>query len=476
MSNLYWMSKRLRSQIFARYPNLEKDPLYARFLFLLLYGSFFDNETGGLVVSTNIMGNALGVEHKTRYRNFRVGDFLARFKRDVLPKFEVSHWEYIEGRARAVIHDGLDPEVHEWVSNDARHPVVESELVDFVSGRRRTGALRKQLEDEFRQEVERDGRCEEPTLRIIRYHNALPRRGFSSVVSKHRPAAWSYVNGMRAGRSKVMTEKALHRIMIDPKPLLRPVENSVRAFSHQASLTTVKREVRKILTRDWVEYDLRYAQLAIVARLWRIPELLEFLEGNTSPWTHLTRTLAPSASDKEQAKDIIKNALYALIFGSSEKRAMEIIGKLDNPPSKQEFFSIDLIDWLFQARERQLQKITDEGFAVTFYGKEILAPKNEGGRRWWTDQPENARSILAQQAHAIEMELITQIYDVLEDRPDDATIMLNQFDGVSVRYDKRLKGSWRNLHDQVIDAVNVRGEELQIPTSLEAAVPSSYPQ
>jgi len=146
---------------------------------------------------------------------------------------------------------------------------------------------------------------------------------------------------MKPGRSKVMTEKALHRIMIDPKPLLRPVDNSVRAFSHQASLTTVKREVRKILTRDWVEYDLRYAQLAIVARLWRIPELLEFLEGNTSPWTYLTRTLAPSASDKEQAKDIIKNAVYALIFGSSEKRAMEIIGKLDNPPSKQEFFSID---------------------------------------------------------------------------------------------------------------------------------------
>jgi len=113
---------------------------------------------------------------------------------------------------------------------------------------------------------------------------------------------------------------------------------------------------------------------------------------------------------------------------------------------------------------------------VTFYGKEILAPRNKGGKRWWTDQPENARSILAQQAHAIEMELISQIYDVLEGRPEDATIMLNQFDGVSVRYDKQLKGSWRNLHDQVIDAVNVRAEELQIPTSLEAAVPSSYPQ
>ena len=41
------------------------------------------------------------------------------------------------------------------------------------------------------------------------------------------------------------------------------------------------------MTQDWITADLRSAQLAIVAAIWRIPSITEYLRSGKSVWPDL---------------------------------------------------------------------------------------------------------------------------------------------------------------------------------------------
>ena len=49
----------------------------------------------------------------------------------------------------------------------------------------------------------------------------------------------------------------------------------------------LKRELRKVLTRGWYEFDLASSQLAIIGKTWEIKEVQEFLTSGGKIWAEL---------------------------------------------------------------------------------------------------------------------------------------------------------------------------------------------
>ena len=473
----------LRRELLARFPGLAGNPGYRRLLAYLVSGGQRDDETGEPVIPAALLAEFEGRVAQHAARNHVAKDFLEGFRRDVLPEFEFSEgWSYAEEKARVVTRLGVPEDVLAlWhaAASDVLGGGVE--VVELVSGRRRT--RRVEAEDD-RVELARAwaalasvSHVADETRAVIGYHNGLSRNSFSRVVRRHWDEAVGVARGL-AEESRAVTELALADIGWFPKPLLRPVENSARAYSLRPSLLTVKSSVRRVLTQDWVEYDLKGAQFAIVARLWRIPELQAFLASGASVWATLLGELGLPVSVKRKVKD----AVYSLVFGgglrtervaesSGGKLRKGIAERLDEetgvPGVGERFLALPLIRAVYEAREREIDHLVFEAFeAWTVFGKRLPIPVGSYERR-----REAARKALAQQAQAVELLLLMPVYE-LASETDQFTVMLYQFDGVTVKYrDRRTCAYW---HERITSAVADAAERVRVQTRLEWEVGAAF--
>jgi len=259
------------------------------------------------------------------------------------------------------------------------------------------------------------------------------------------------------GKQRERELRILRYIECQPQPFYgaSSKENTVRLFSY-AHIPQLRREVRKVFTRGWIDADLRCAQLAICARFWNVPSVLQFLYDGRDIWEFLYDELNIPQELRRAAKPALKEALYSLCFGMEEVRIRSLLARnlFKNGVNREyarRFLPIPLIRDVLVAREEALQQVMEDGGAQTCYGKVLQI----GGEL----QP---RDILAQVAQSWEMKLIYPAFLLTADNPY-CKIMLYQFDGFSTQFTRR-PACWSG---KIKDAVDARANEFGIPTWLE---------
>lgn len=378
------------------------------------------------------------------------------FKADAMPSFEHSGWDPKRKLARTTPKLFDNPRFSTLLFELEDDLLKEhTNMVYLDTGKPCRNKKISRYEEELKTSALKNSKLFNRT--IIKYHNDLHSHRFTSNIKAYKNDAAGYLRRYESRypdqhESTWSTRMQLLSVLANPKPLLGPVENSERAFSLRPSLTTIRSDVRRIFTQDWYEYDLRSAQLAIIAKDWRIKELQDLLIklGDASIWTYLASELGVNADTSKKA---IKTGMYALAFGAQEgtiKRSMLEEG--GDQSLVASFLKHDLIQVILEHRRKQFAAWTEDDETFGFQSA-------------FTDK--RTRSLLAGEAQLKEVQLLLPIYKLLEEfdeNNEDVTIMLYQFDGVTVRYkNEKIAKRWEA---RIKEAVKKNAEDLGVVTAL----------
>jgi len=324
---------------------------------------------------------------------------------------------------------------------------------------------RKEQEEQSRQLAE--SVSWEKARTILNYLNSLPARRFAPI--RHNMDAASgvldqlYEGGEISKAARDSQRLLLNQLRFQPKPFYQPspVGKTDRVFTIGPSMCGLKREVRKLFCAGWWEADLKNAQLAVVAQEWKLPQTERFLRQGRSVWVDLMDFLFVPQEKRSAAKPILKEFLYSIIFGMSKHSAVKkhlsrlLALGLNWAPT---IWDHRLIRELWKARGRQLKLVVHAGGLHLCHG-EWVPVKGKAFR----ERLAAARSALARQAQAVELDLIYPIYELALRHQREFRVVLHQHDGVSVSF-SRYPVLWK---ERISAAVRQRAIELGIHTELE---------
>ncbi len=237
------------------------------------------------------------------------------------------------------------------------------------------------------------------------------------------------------------------------------------------------KDLRKTLTRGWVEFDLTSCQLAIAAKMWEIEEIQEFLKSGESIWISLINYYGFDALDMKHnetarydlIKEDLKDALYSLMYGMTRKNLIadltEDLERFGIEDGGKTYMTHPLIKILYEARELRMKELNDCDTAETIFGKII----HIRGSKFSSGAPDDLRkeyirSVIAQQAQAIELYLMLPVLDLAK-TTKDFIITIFQHDGCSINFtNKSKKKKWLN---RIVASVQARADQLGILTGLE---------
>lgn len=449
------------------YPALS-DPAKARFfLYLLSPTRIGDDGDGPPLIGGDIIAGSMGRSPEYAMGNLKGAEstrvWLRRFRRDALPSLEYTDFE--KGRQREVVRHGIKPTVlAAWETVRGLRPHLVEDRVWLDTGEPYNAFTlhqeRKRIEEEMA------GYSDEVTTpltgKLRDYLDSVHPRNFA-LVWDNLDAAYDLAATFEGERRR-QVEAQLNIIAADPIQRYRFSKFTARLSPMGAGLGTVPSEVRRVLLSYAVEYDLRSAQLAIVAKDWGLPLLLDYLRTGRSVWPVLwaAMDLGP------EAKAAIKRGVYAIVYGAGEARVRKDVAAEYASQTCREmpsgavdrFLAHPFIVEVLEAREAQLLKIGNDGGAEDCFGRWI-----EDGKHEWYEGPE--RSILAQVNQSRELWLMEPLIDLAIEEAEKASpdwrIVLWQHDGVSITFSRR-----RDLYERrIIEAVAARADAHGYPTGLE---------
>lgn len=436
---------------FKYFPILEYRSDYQEFFWYLCLGAHFDKDHSKLLLCRETIAVLLEREPK----NFVAQDFFEQFRRDVLQGDNFSGTSITKTAAgcwaRVELGEFTNILNAEFAGCFCHRPRV------YLDGSSYSAAKARKVRAKERGMANSRRGYGSEALFIQKYLNSLERNlFFKNFVSNHQRTL-NFVLGKFQGTERDKELRLLKRIECQLQPFYgsSPKENTVRIFSY-AHIPQLKREVRKIYTRGWIDADLKCAQLAICARLWEIPTVLQFLDQEQNVWKHLSIELDIPESQWKQAKAALKEALYSLCYGMEEVRircllARNLVSNGVDRRFARHFLNIPLIRDVLFARRRAIERVTEMGGEKTAYGKFLQVTENL--------QP---RDILAQIAQSWEMKAIYPAFALTADNLD-FKIMIYQFDGFTTQFTRR-REEWQA---KIKLAVDKRAQEFDIPTRLE---------
>lgn len=436
---------------FKHFPILKENSEYRSFFWYLCFGAEFDNDTGKLRLCRNTIANLLGEEPN----NFRSGDFMQRFRKDVLgEKNFLWHGSY-QKHCRRVAQLSFG-EFDARLSAELEGRFDRSDWV-YLDGSKVTARKARKVRAAERGIANSRAAYGSEALFIQKYLNSLPPNLFSTNLrNNHRRTLQFVVEGFK-GADRQRELRILRHIECQPQPFYgaTPKENTVRLFSY-AHIPQFRREVRKVFTKGWIEADLKCAQLAICSGLWKVDSVLEFLHRNGNIWEYLYAYLDIPKELHAAAKPALKEALYSVCFCMKAVRVRSLLARnlVKNGVNREyarHFLFIPFIRDVLMARKEALHRVESDRGAETCYGKVLqLSDKLQ------------ARDILAQVAQSWEMKLIYPAFPLTADNPY-CKIMVYQFDGFTAQFTRRPE-AWAT---RIKDAVDARAKEFGFPTSLQ---------
>ncbi len=467
--------KQARERLAELLPGLDNYPCgcpredHWAMLRLFLFNPYIDHETGAVRLGAEAVARAVNQLDKFQSGHFNAGKYINHFINFIIPgiatllvdeegrEWSTASWDDSNGfwvkteegkQRRALVN--WPEEIKEVVYNET-HGLYTDEKVYIVSGNKRNEALeRRGLKAKIEEcnNVIELAAC--PTAKYIaKYHHSLPVNTFNKIT-ENADAARALIDSMPNENARNQQMMVLEAVLECPKPTYKPTERSDRLFGFGANITQLKKEVRRALTKDWVEFDLRSAQLAIISKIWNIPELAAFLESGRSYWKELATYLGLVLTDS--VKDTLKRATYALVFGMSKRNLIDLVATELGESVGEAYIHYPLVSTILKARTRYMEKVLEIGYIVDPFFKVHQVSKR------------NLLSIIAREAQAYEQVLLYPVYQ-LTNETDDFSITLLQHDGISVKFhDTKTEKYWIN---RICEVVKETANSIGIPTYLE---------
>ena len=421
----------------------------------LIYTSWVDKDTSNRICGRDVVADLLDRAYEG---NWSVTEVVDDYKAHTKVRFDLSGWDEKNCRQLSglVWPKGLSNTI-----NDMRQPnTTIDERIDFRTGNKwsknAAGEQRLKCRDEALSKL--DMAHNDDARRIIQYLNELPPNKWSGIRD-HLPELRAIAATEPHEPTRTYALNVLMAVETQPQPFYAPVEQSPRIYTVQSTFLGLPRALRKRLVEHmgWYSLDLAHAQLAIVAKIWEIPELSEFLTAGGKFW----REILDYMGYAEPYKDLLKRGTYALVFGAGEERLSSIFP--DNSHYNK-WKSHPLIKALLKARTRTMAKIKRAGYAEDAYGHrwELQEWEAVDGTNKYPYKANNVRSIMAAVAQSYELALIAPALDIVEDagRKTQLVYWLHDGIGISCPQDKSF------VIDRIINAVDAKASELGISTHM----------
>ncbi|MEI6492601.1 MAG: hypothetical protein WCO94_08640 [Verrucomicrobiota bacterium] len=450
------VSKPFRELTARTFPALDRNPAYWRFMQYLLFGTFIDEDTGRLIISQKDLAE---IEGWTRgMGNYRAIRFLTAFQTEVMTP-ETFSWTGWRGGKKCRQVQRFDPPASFQTALDEEWAKTHHDQgrVYFCDGRTFSKKKQRQCRIECRNAaifLQALAPCEE-AREILDYLNHLPPNLFSGILRNYH-AALQVAQALENENARRQQLRILKAINEQPQPFYAASgnANTDRIFGIGDCLTGLERNVRRALTADWQEGDIKSSQLAICAAAWNVEVVQDFLRDGGSVWKNLFEWFEFDTAEGAKAKPALKDALYSTCYGMRTQyiggrlgKALEIAGVVRNGSL---FLRNPLIQAMLASRNEATKQILRKSGAKTCFGK------------WLELGKLTPPQILAQIAQAAELKLIYPVVQLAK-QTEEFKITLWQHDGFSVHFTRR-EERWKRKLARV---VSEQAEKMGIVTGLE---------
>lgn len=467
------VSPEFRQKIADLFPKLANNKAYWRFTgYLMFIGGIKASE---VIIPANLIA---AIEDTTYDSNYCASDFLKAFQKDIVRLDIVPHVPYEKCRRVKCVH--WSEEVHALIIEEKRR--CGGDRVDFATGVKWTPKHATQDRKNIqRQALDTMANMHHhPAYTLLSLLNSEAPNRFTAI-KKYLQEAHALVDGLDfshlyadddwddereahdadANRERERQHTILKSIEAQAQPFYEAGNRTARVFAINDSLCRLQRDVRHMMTRDWLTADLRCAQLAILAKLWEVEPVSDFLRSHRSIWVELLEWMGY----EPRLKPILKNAIYALVFGAGVDRMMRVFRLTGGRDAYKRFISHPLISALLRARTRQLQKIKTDGGGRDAFGKWIpLESIPISGKMHNYD---NTRKIMALIAQSYELSLLTPAIELaMKYRKSKCGFVITLWIHDGFAFDCRFQDreEWKK---RLIDTVALRAQKLGILTELE---------
>lgn len=465
------ITQKIYNLIIREFPSVKENPAYFKLLCYLAFGRL-NKKTGQVIIDYSRLariqfGNKMGIK-KVQQLNYRALTFLEEFQRDVMDKetFTWSDYDFEEHRAREA----------EVTWSDTMIKAIEEEnlyrasttklngLVYIDTGKKYSQASIKLARDMDLQMVQQQQRIATDEQKpLLEYMHSLSIKHFSNIVNpSNLMTAFAEILKIEKKTSRDHQFNILCAIQEDLKPLYQPSKsgNTVRIFAFNDSMLSLKKSIRKVLCKGWIEFDLASAQLAIVSQTWNIPFIRDYLNNGNKIWKDLCNHL--NLPYTEDIKADLKVALYALVYGKTVTKLKQLIKETIGEEYVDLWLTHPVIKAILAARMIKIKKVLKDKQLTTIFGKTI---KITGKDR--TEINAKIRSALAEESQAVEYYLILPVLELAQSTKD-FVITLVQADGFSCSFtDKSKQQRWIG---RILQSVQQRADILSIPTHLELEI------
>lgn len=443
----------------TKYPTLRGNESHLRFFHYLCFSEFFDQQTHHLVLPTRTIAERFYGESYNGKFNGR--EVLEEFRRQVLPGLvwtEYSHgWGVAQkGKARTISNLGFDSEMiealhREWLDGS-------QDRVNFVTG---ADYVREDRYRGARQATaEHKARVAQLSLNstqatILDYLGALNAGHLFLRKLRENEAAIHQAISLLPQHVQDIRRRILNTIRHNPNVYYLPSGNgrTCRLSAGGDSIVGLKKEVRKAATKGWVECDLRSSQFAILAAKLEAPLAQAFIASGESIWREFHQFLfGVDMGPADTIKPILKETVYSLCFGKSERNLKEFLSQHGIP----RLLEHPILQELLILRKKWFGRIEAEGGAHDVWGNWHAVTDD----RW-------AGAIAGTVIQSVELEIIAPIFEVANKhgKSDQFKITLFQHDGGTISFNsaKKIPRAQAKLKKAVED----RARHIGVSTVLE---------
>lgn len=451
------VSKRFRERVLSTYPALAAETATGRAYRAMAEYCIFNvhaNRNGeGIILPFRTLAQLVGVSPSRK--GFAAHRWIDDFSQEVFDLRPLPY-SYVAGEARVI-----RPEIASDILAERDLELTEAlapdyERVYFVDGRR--VSLRKRLEVgrdyvRYLKDLANCSRPEHPARELVEFLNSQPPDCLEKLLKANWPALRRAALEMPQGtlqerRRRDAALRVLLGVMDHRVMLYGTSVKTLRIHALGSNIHLLPRELRRLALRGSIHLDLRACQLAVVAKLWNIPALQEFLATGKSIWKELLACLGLD----DRSKPILKRTVYSALFGMGYKKLRQQLadGIDDNGgvgrEKMQAFFRDPRIDGLMKARRAVQQTIKGTGGVADAFGQ------------WLTTSQYSIPSVLAQQVQSYEVKIMLSMLPILK-AEKDIRVLSWLHDGLTIRIldpaEKQRK--LRRLCDVVEDAASVLG-------------------
>jgi len=433
-----YITKTLKTALTEHFPDSTKNESFCNFIMYLSFGTWYDWNSNFLRISQKICAI---LENKPFNGKYIAQPFLDSMQ-ELLPGLVVDHWTFLNGanqetyqkesHARLVIDSGLSPEWIKIIEQEKKNilSTPKEELVHYI-----TGSIYNRIRSKAAiEEADQTGATQmsaktavELQERFLEHFNGLDTHSFTKAIKDNLEQTVKLAETFAFKDESVRDRnfKLLDSIKMQPKPFYYAVEGSRRLYGYGSSIPYLKKELRKELTKGWIEFDIINCHLAIAAKDWNITGLKKLFSQGKTIWNYFT----DKGIDVAKAKPILKQFLYSMVYGDSKSNMKALLKKNTNMTNKliEEFFKLDLIKEIFDAREIELNCALYN--TIDCFGQEIKYKSNDPNKPY---DRRAQRSILAQKMQAVELKMLEPLIEYSKNNKNMMLVCLYQFDGFSV--------------------------------------------